>query len=191
MIEDSVKPWYFSSDHLYRPLRNAVLHSLPGMFGTNPVPYRTALLLCALASLVVFFVLLRQLRVPREGCLTALTFAALYPRRQEVYYFWAASQDAVMAFFSPGIGFVVSLPPHGKPGIVVGRECVLCRFAWLQRTGRVSSASVTSLGAFTNPLGLEEGTAARILAPISGFRCNSAPLRGFRALVYRRPTLCS
>ncbi len=99
MIEDSVRPWYFSSDHLYRPVRNAILHFLPRIFGMDPVPYRSALLLCVLATLAVFYVLLRQLRVPKEGCFAALAFAGLYPRHEEVYYFWSASQDAFMALF--------------------------------------------------------------------------------------------
>ena len=37
---DRNKPWYFSSDHLYRPLRSGFFKLMAASFGLEPQPYR-------------------------------------------------------------------------------------------------------------------------------------------------------
>src|SRR5262249_14637560 len=51
------------------------------------------------ATFTLFYVLLRELAVSKEGSLAAVLIAAFYPRHATVYYFWSASQDAFMALF--------------------------------------------------------------------------------------------
>ncbi|MGZ3458286.1 MAG: hypothetical protein ACXU86_07215 [Archangium sp.] len=97
LVEDRDQPWYFSQDHLYRPLRNTLFRVLPALFGLEPVPYRLLVIAGFLTCLVLLFVFLRLQGVGLGGALSACVFAALYPRNQRVLFWFAASQDIVAA----------------------------------------------------------------------------------------------
>ncbi len=97
LIEDADRPWYSSGDFLYRPFRNLLAHVLPRLIGMAPIGYRLLVIFGVLATLVVFFLLLRELGLSRNSSLAGVLIAAFYPRHAIVYYFWAASQDAFMA----------------------------------------------------------------------------------------------
>ncbi|PTL84662.1 hypothetical protein [Vitiosangium sp. GDMCC 1.1324] len=97
LVEDRLQPWYFSQDHLYRPLRNTLFRVLPELLGLEPAPYRFLVISGFFTCLALLFTFLRLQGVGFAGALSACVFAALYPRNQRVLFWFAASQDIAAA----------------------------------------------------------------------------------------------
>ena len=97
LVEDATRPWYQSSDHLNRPLRNALFKILPSLFGLSPLPYRLLAFLFYALCAVLLFRFLRELMFQPPSALAVSLLFVFFPRNYEDLFFFAAFQDLVVA----------------------------------------------------------------------------------------------
>ena len=95
LVEDVNRPWYFSSDHLNRPLRNALFRLLPAVFGLNPTPYRALAFAFYAVTALLLFRFLTVMGIHRFSALSATALFLFFPRNHEFLFWFAAFQDLV------------------------------------------------------------------------------------------------
>jgi hypothetical protein len=96
LVEDATKPWYTSSDHLNRPLRNGLFRILPLMFGLDPLPYRLLAFFFYGLTAWLLFRFVRQLGFGQGPALTATVLFVFFPRNYEDLFWFAAFQDLIV-----------------------------------------------------------------------------------------------
>src|SRR5580704_17595914 len=86
LFQDASSPWHYSSDHLFRPLRNGLFKLLAHEFGANLVLYR----LCTCVLYVVDSILVGVLMLSLGGCFRGAVFSsavfAFFPRNHAVLF---------------------------------------------------------------------------------------------------------
>ena len=92
---DRNKPWYFSSDHLYRPLRSGFFKLMAASFGLEPQPYRVLTLLAYLVCAVLFYRYLRALKMTTMAATMAALLGFFTPRNHELLFWFSAVQDQI------------------------------------------------------------------------------------------------
>ena len=101
LIEDQSLPLTQSHDQLHRPFRNAIDKLAERQLGLTPAPYRITVLLLYLGTCALLAILLWQLHIREPLAVAFGVFVfAVYPRNHPVLFWFAASQDVVVAFFS-------------------------------------------------------------------------------------------
>ena len=95
LIQDANLAKWKSSDALFRPLRNLLLHSvLFPLFGTNPEPYRFVILFLYAATMFAVWSMARRFS-GNAGALVALAVFALYPRNYPLLLWPSSCQDLI------------------------------------------------------------------------------------------------
>jgi hypothetical protein len=97
LVEDANLPWYLSSDHLNRPLRDGLFRLLPAVFGLNPVPFRMLAFVFYGVTVWLLFQFVRKLGMGQAAALTAAVLFAFFPRNREGPFWFAAFQDLVVS----------------------------------------------------------------------------------------------
>lgn len=97
LVEDATRPWYVSSDHLNRPLRDGLFRLMPSLFGLNPLPYRLLEILCYGFSVWLLWRFIRQLGISLNAAFTVTVLFVFFPRSHEHLFWFAAFQDVVVS----------------------------------------------------------------------------------------------
>lgn len=97
LSSDQDGAWYYSSDHLYRPLRNGLFKFLGAAFGVNPLAYRITTSVLYLLCGFLWYRLVRRLGFSGQVAAVALFLVFFNPRNDALLYWFAAMQDLVMA----------------------------------------------------------------------------------------------
>jgi hypothetical protein len=102
LAEDAHLPWYDSSDHLYRFLRNGMCRVMPRLFGMQPRPYHLLELAAYLCCLVLLGVFLWKQGARVIGIIGGVTLVALYPRNHpELFGFvWVQETGAAIGILA-------------------------------------------------------------------------------------------
>lgn len=103
LVEDSGQAWYFSSDHLYRPLRNGVFKLMPALLGLNRVAYSILITAFYLLALGLFWRLGQRFGLRSWAAGTAAAIAFLSPRNHALLFWFATFQDLVAVVCLLGI----------------------------------------------------------------------------------------
>jgi hypothetical protein len=96
LVEDSRAPWHYSSDQLFRPLRNGLFKLLAHTFGIAPEPYRIFAGGFYAIDVYLLFRLGLGLGMTLPGAVCAAIAFAFYPRNHAVLFWFACSQDLVV-----------------------------------------------------------------------------------------------
>jgi hypothetical protein len=101
LVESQSLPLTQADDQLHRPLRNIAFKLAERALGVDPLPYRIAVLVTYLLFLGTIGWLLRCVQVREPwAVLCGVAFVAFFPRNHSALFWFAASQDVVVAWLA-------------------------------------------------------------------------------------------
>ena len=185
LSNDSGMPWYYSSDTLYRPLRNGLFKIMAHSFGLEPLPYRLFALLAYLLCGFLWYRLLRALDIAAGAAMGAVALAFFTPRIHALLFWFAAVQDVLYVVCALGVILCwIRFRQRGRRGALIGSFSLYALALGLKETAIITPALVALADWFIVwPQGMAK-TRIRNWVPYAGFLL---PLVLFGAFIYWYP----
>ncbi len=146
LVEDAGEPWYQSSDHLYRPLRNLIFRGIPGSTGLDRFTIGALMGAAYIAAMWLFGRFAQAyFALDWAGAAAATSFVFFSPRNHALLFWFATMQDLLATLCLLGMLLAWKLYRDGE------------------RDGRGSPAAYwLAVGLFGVALGMKETAAVYV-----------------------------